>query len=298
MLWVLPLLADEMPDSGWEGVRTAIPPMCEPCADTVISLCPWLRRGYVKLRARRAEEIGVRGTLYRRPGELESSADPATSWKPVPTDLGALVLYDSPDARFILAREAVRELRKCTVIEVFAGVGARVAADDAAAGRAGGTDPRMLTWPARTLAAIRLLVQGTPQYRAAATLNIAQSTMNRDISLICQQLGIDGSKYAPVVNAAIRSRVVHLPPLEPVHLRERLVRILELLAEGYTNCEIAVALDLTERTVRKNVRDILRALDAKNRLHAVVRGWQCGILGRPQPPATAAESVPAGQVRA
>jgi hypothetical protein len=70
----------------------------------------------VKLRARRAEEIGVRGTLYRRPGELESSADPATPWKPVPTDLGALVLYDSPDARFILAREAVRELRKCTVI--------------------------------------------------------------------------------------------------------------------------------------------------------------------------------------
>jgi hypothetical protein len=27
MLWVLPLLADEMPDNGWEGVRTAIPPM-------------------------------------------------------------------------------------------------------------------------------------------------------------------------------------------------------------------------------------------------------------------------------
>ncbi|MFK0159147.1 hypothetical protein ACIQVK_44640 [Streptomyces sp. NPDC090493] len=103
MLWVLPLLDDAVA-ADWEAVRSAIPPMCEPCADRAPNLCPVLREGHVKLRVLEAEQIGVRGTLYPRPGEPgEPQAD-------------VLVLYDSPDLPFVVARQAVRELCRITVV--------------------------------------------------------------------------------------------------------------------------------------------------------------------------------------
>ncbi|MCG8971768.1 hypothetical protein [Streptomyces sp. CL12-4] len=103
MLWVLPLL-DDATDGPWEGVRSAIPPMCEPCAETAPLLCPRLREGHVQLRVREAELIGVLGTLYPGPG------NPGTP------DPDALVLHGSPDMPFVVARQAVRELRRTTVV--------------------------------------------------------------------------------------------------------------------------------------------------------------------------------------
>ncbi|GGZ82017.1 hypothetical protein GCM10010389_19890 [Streptomyces echinoruber] len=103
MAWVLPLL-DNAPDTVWEGVRTAIPPLCGACADRVPRLCPRLREGHVELRVREAEQIGVRGTLHPSPGEQG------------PPDPDVLVMYDSPDLPFVVARQVVRELRLTTVV--------------------------------------------------------------------------------------------------------------------------------------------------------------------------------------
>ncbi|MGP4089640.1 hypothetical protein [Streptomyces sp. KR55] len=60
------------------------------------------------LRVKEAEQIGVRGTLYPRPGDPGAPID------------DALVLYDSPDLPFIVARQIVRELRRCTVVHFAA----------------------------------------------------------------------------------------------------------------------------------------------------------------------------------
>jgi hypothetical protein len=103
MLWVLPLL-DDVAEANWEGVQAAIPPMCEACADKAPRLCPVLRDGHVKLRVLEAEQIGVRGTLYPRPG---GPGEPQED---------VLVLYGSPDLPFVVARQAVRELRHTTVV--------------------------------------------------------------------------------------------------------------------------------------------------------------------------------------
>ncbi|MEU2968927.1 hypothetical protein ABZ687_28620 [Streptomyces ardesiacus] len=103
MLWVLPILDDSV-GTRWEGVRSAIPPMCEPCSTSAPLLCPRLRDGHVQLRVREAELIGVLGTLYPRPGS-QKAPDP-----------DAIVLYDSPDMPFVIARQAVRELRRTTVV--------------------------------------------------------------------------------------------------------------------------------------------------------------------------------------
>ncbi|MGX4695078.1 hypothetical protein [Streptomyces sp. JNUCC 63] len=109
MLWVLALL-DDVAAASWEGVRSAIPPMCEACAEQAPRLCPRLREGHAKLRVREAEPIGVRGTLYPRPGGQGAP------------DLDALVLYDSPDLPFVVARQAVRELRRITVVAFAAAI--------------------------------------------------------------------------------------------------------------------------------------------------------------------------------
>ncbi|MEU9355019.1 hypothetical protein AB0D65_29490 [Streptomyces griseoloalbus] len=109
MLWVLPVLDDTV-DTRWEGVHSSIPPMCEPCSETAPLLCPWLRNGHVQLRVREAEAIGVRGTLYPRPGSPDA---------PEPD---ALVLYDSPDMPFVVARQVVRELLHTTVVAFAAAV--------------------------------------------------------------------------------------------------------------------------------------------------------------------------------
>ncbi len=103
MLWVLPVL-DHAKDTVWEGARTVTPPMCEDCADKAKLRCPRLRKGYVELRVREAELIGVRGTLHPRPGSGEEP-DPA-----------ALVLYYSADLPFVVARGLVRELTNVTLV--------------------------------------------------------------------------------------------------------------------------------------------------------------------------------------
>ncbi|MFF5020246.1 hypothetical protein [Streptomyces sp. NPDC001165] len=84
--------------------------MCEVRAERAPRLCPRLREGHVKLRVREAEPIGVRGTLYPRPGE---HGEP---------DTDALVLYDSPDLPFVVAHQAVRELRRTTVVDFAAAI--------------------------------------------------------------------------------------------------------------------------------------------------------------------------------
>jgi hypothetical protein len=101
--WVLPL-RDAATDTRWEGVHSAIPPMCTRCSKVAPRFCPVLRRGYVELRVKEAEQIGVRGTLYPRPGE-DGAPDPE-----------AFVRYDSRELPFVVARQAVRELCRVTVV--------------------------------------------------------------------------------------------------------------------------------------------------------------------------------------
>ncbi|RPK32433.1 hypothetical protein EES39_38765 [Streptomyces sp. ADI92-24] len=106
MTWVLPAPEDGLPPATrWEGARTEIPPMCASCARSVPRRCPRLREGYMELRVREAEQIGVRGTLHPRTGEPGLRPEER-----------ALVLYDSPDLPFVVARQVVRELRQITVV--------------------------------------------------------------------------------------------------------------------------------------------------------------------------------------
>lgn len=73
-----------------------------------------------------------------------------------------------------------------------------------------------------------------------------------------------------------------LPRLSP-----RLRELLAHLAAGDSNADIARALWLSEDTVRTHVRRLLKALEARNRTHAVAVAYQLGLL---TPPITTEET--------
>jgi len=78
--------------------------------------------------------------------------------------------------------------------------------------------------------------------------------------------------------ALLTHRSEPLAPEEPVSLTPRERDVLELLAEGRSNDEIALALGVRTTTVRFHVRALLAKLDAENRTAAVVRSVRLGLL--------------------
>ncbi len=64
--------------------------------------------------------------------------------------------------------------------------------------------------------------------------------------------------------------------IEP--LSERELEVLELIAEGLTNQEIATRLFLTLNTVKAHTRNIYSKLGVNSRIQAVARARDLGIL--------------------
>jgi DNA-binding NarL/FixJ family response regulator len=66
------------------------------------------------------------------------------------------------------------------------------------------------------------------------------------------------------------------PRLAALTSRER--HVLQLVAEGYTNAEIASLLGLAESTVKTHVKRILAKIDARDRAQAVVVAYRGGLM--------------------
>jgi len=90
---------------------------------------------------------------------------------------------------------------------------------------------------------------------------------------------IDPSVTRKVVAEFARlSRPEHKPSLPPEPLSEREMEVLRLLAEGFTNREIAQRLFLAEGTVKNYVSHILDKLGARDRTQAALRAREMGVL--------------------
>jgi DNA-binding NarL/FixJ family response regulator len=80
----------------------------------------------------------------------------------------------------------------------------------------------------------------------------------------------------------------------PWHLSRRELEVLELIAEGLSNREIAGRLFVSEETVRTHIKSTLRKMGKKHRLEAVLAALQVGLLDAARSTAGGPEFTPGG----
>jgi DNA-binding NarL/FixJ family response regulator len=66
-------------------------------------------------------------------------------------------------------------------------------------------------------------------------------------------------------------------------LTEREAQVLELLARGLSNGEIAHTLSLSQHTVKTHVQNMLHKLRLPNRVHAAIYAFEAGVRRAPTP---------------
>jgi LuxR family maltose regulon positive regulatory protein len=80
----------------------------------------------------------------------------------------------------------------------------------------------------------------------------------------------------PEKAAPIKSKIQKGVLIEPLSMRE--IEVLQLIATGLSNKEIAGKLYLSQNTVKVHTRNIFGKLDVNNRTQAVARAKTLGIL--------------------
>jgi two-component system, NarL family, nitrate/nitrite response regulator NarL len=116
----------------------------------------------------------------------------------------------------------------------------------------------------------------TAAFRSGAAGYILKGIMGRELATILRSL-MAGNGYVPPSLAAVLISHLTVPaavskaPLDPLHtLTEREYQILERVAAGWSNKEIANALSLTEKTVKYYMTIILQKLQVRNRTEAAL----------------------------
>ncbi|MGH9381682.1 MAG: response regulator [Thermoanaerobaculia bacterium] len=116
----------------------------------------------------------------------------------------------------------------------------------------------------------------------------ARGYLRKDVSLdelagAIRRIAAGGTAVQPAVTARIVEGLSRLgssiPGLElPDPLTEREQEILRLVANGFSNREIAEALHLAEGTVKNHVSSILSKLGVRDRTRAVLKAVELGYL--------------------
>jgi DNA-binding NarL/FixJ family response regulator len=89
---------------------------------------------------------------------------------------------------------------------------------------------------------------------------------------------------APAVTRAVVEEFVRRPPPpeQPPAMLERLTareaEVLQLLARGLANAQIANDLYITEASVRTHDAHVLQKLDLRDRVHAVIYAYETGLI--------------------
>ncbi len=98
--------------------------------------------------------------------------------------------------------------------------------------------------------------------------NILRDELIRAITLVAA-----GGRYVP---PSVQHRLVQISQRR--HLSEREIEVLDGLRRGLSNRDIAMALSISENTVKAHVKAILQKLDSADRAEAVARGFEQGLL--------------------
>jgi DNA-binding NarL/FixJ family response regulator len=120
--------------------------------------------------------------------------------------------------------------------------------------------------------------------QAGASGFLLKHTRAADLTAAVRAVAFGEAVAAPSVTRRLIEHFVGNPASRPrdtarldvLTPRER--EVLTLVARGLTNTEIATALHLSEGTVKAHVGRILSKLDLRDRIQAVITGYQTGLV--------------------
>jgi DNA-binding NarL/FixJ family response regulator len=121
--------------------------------------------------------------------------------------------------------------------------------------------------------------------RAGASGFLLKRTAPEDLIAAIHTIAAGDSLLSPSVTSRVVARMARQPEpdasldarLGELTPRER--EVLELVARGHSNGEIAAALFIEESTVKTHVKRVLAKLDARDRVQAVIFAYENGLTG-------------------
>ena len=124
--------------------------------------------------------------------------------------------------------------------------------------------------------AVRVVAGGDSLLAPSVTRRlIADFTAARGAGRVAPAGDAGTSAPAPPSASASASALAS-PQLDVLTPRER--ETLVLIARGLSNAEIAAELFVSEHTVKTHVSNILMKLGLRDRIHAVIRAYECGLV--------------------
>ena len=121
--------------------------------------------------------------------------------------------------------------------------------------------------------------------RAGAAGFMLKDAPPRQLAEAVRTVATGETLLAPAITKRLVERYVRVPPpgsaagLERLSdLTDREREVLELIARGLSNAEIAARLFLSEATVKTHVTRILSKLDLRDRVQAVVLAYETGLV--------------------
>ncbi|WP_089010214.1 response regulator [Micromonospora viridifaciens] len=118
-----------------------------------------------------------------------------------------------------------------------------------------------------------LLKNGTPEDLVEAVRVVARGDGLIAPALTRRVIAAFARPGGPVTGLARRPTAA-----QPAALTQREYEVLELLARGASNAEIAAALHVGEATVKTHVSRVLAKLDLRDRVQAVIFAYEHGIV--------------------
>jgi DNA-binding NarL/FixJ family response regulator len=123
--------------------------------------------------------------------------------------------------------------------------------------------------------------------RAGASGFLTKDVPRQELVAAVKAVAAGDAVLSPTVTRQLLDRVAHrLPPAAPdapdglQSLTEREREVLQLIASGLSNAEIAAALVVAEPTAKRHVSNLLGKLGLRDRVQAVIYAYENGLIGR------------------
>jgi len=125
---------------------------------------------------------------------------------------------------------------------------------------------------------VRMIVLGGPEPAADAAVAHGHLPAGATAGQLASAVILAAAGYALHPAPARRPRPAPaISPVRPERLSGREREVLELLARGLSNGEIARRLTLSEHTVKTHVQNTLHKLRLRNRVHAAIYAFEAGV---------------------